>query len=65
MIFYAVLVGAAATVITFLCSLILALAWNAVIPGVFHLSTITPWQAFLLLVISHLLFGHVGISRKK
>ncbi|MFN8278332.1 MAG: hypothetical protein U0T84_12690 [Chitinophagales bacterium] len=34
--------------------------WNAIIPDVLHLGTITYWQALGLLVISRMLFGGFG-----
>ena len=40
-----------------LFSAIVMLLWNSLIPGIFHLSVITFWQALGLLVLSKLLFG--------
>ena len=31
--------------------------WNAILPGVVHVGTITYWQAFGLLVLCRILFG--------
>jgi hypothetical protein len=34
--------------------------WNGVLPAVFHIGTITIWQAMGILVLSKLLFGRRG-----
>ena len=36
---------------------IVMLLWNALVPGIFHLTVITFWQALGLLVLTRLLFG--------
>ncbi len=35
--------------------------WNAVVPDVLHLQTITYWQSVLLLVLAHILFRGAGV----
>ncbi len=39
-----------------LAAFVLMLLWNAIIPDIFHLSTITIWQSLGLLLIAKLLF---------
>lgn len=51
-----VLVIAAATAFSFAVMLL----WNALIPNIFGLGTITFWQALGLLVLSRILFGGHG-----
>jgi len=44
------------TGIVFLFGLVVKMLWNAVIPDIFGLPTITYWQAFGLLLLSQILF---------
>ena len=38
-------------------ALIVMLLWNAILPSVFHVETLTYWQALGLLVLCRILFG--------
>lgn len=47
----------------FLMALLISLVWNAVMPQVFSLPEITYWQAYLLYLLSYLLFhNNVSVS---
>ena len=47
----------------FLLALLISLVWNAVMPQVFSLPEITYWQAYLLYLLSYLLFhNNVSVS---
>jgi Ca2+/H+ antiporter, TMEM165/GDT1 family len=41
----------------FIMGAVVMYLWNAVMPGIFHLGTITYCQAILLLILSKILFG--------
>lgn len=52
------------TGIAFLFGWVVQSLWNALMPGIFSLPTITYWQAIGLLILSHILFhgrhgGHI------
>ena len=47
----------AAAALAFLVGLLVQALWNAVMPDVFGLPTVSYWQAVGLLVLGHLLFG--------
>jgi Ca2+/H+ antiporter, TMEM165/GDT1 family len=52
----------------FLLSAVVMLLWNAIIPDLFKLGTLTYWQAMGLLILSKILFGgwhghHRGLHR--
>lgn len=50
----------------FLLALLISLVWNAVMPQVFNLPEITYWQAYLLYLLSYLLFhNNVSVSSSK
>ena len=46
--------------IVFIFGNIVMLLWNAVLPSVFAIGTITFWQAIGILVLSKILFGGLG-----
>lgn len=50
--------------VTFFVAWLLMLAWNAVLPELFGLPSITFWQAFLLQVIIGILGNGLRCSRK-
>lgn len=47
-----------ALIIAFLSPWIVMLLWNALIPTIFGLTTITYWQSFGLSILVSFLFGH-------
>lgn len=50
----------------FLLALLISLVWNAVMPQIFNLPEITYWQAYLLYLLSYLLFhNNVSVSSSK
>ena len=50
----------------FLLALLISLVWNAVMTQVFNLPEITYWQAYLLYLLSYLLFhNNVSVSSSK
>ena len=50
----------------FLLALLISLVWNAVMPQVSNLPEITYWQAYLLYLLSYLLFhNNVSVSSSK
>lgn len=52
--------------IGFLMALLISLVWNAVMPQIFNLPEITYWQAYLLYLLSYLLFhNNVSVSSSK
>lgn len=51
--------------LTFLFGLVVQSLWNTLMPVIFNLPTITYWQAFGLLILSHILFhGKTGVNIK-
>jgi Ca2+/H+ antiporter, TMEM165/GDT1 family len=38
--------------------------WNALVPAIFNLPTITFWQAIGLVILSRIFFGHFGGGRR-
>jgi len=51
-------------VIAAIFSIIPMLLWNALIPDIFGLTTITYWQALGLVVLARVLFGGFGINHR-
>jgi len=50
----------------FLMALLISLVWNTVMPQIFNLPEITYWQAYLLYLLSYLLFhNNVSVSSSK
>lgn len=49
-----------AVVFAFVFGLVVKLLWNALMPAVFGLSTITYWQAVGLVILAKLIFGGFG-----
>ncbi|MDR1938020.1 MAG: hypothetical protein LBQ73_05935 [Tannerellaceae bacterium] len=39
---------------------VVMLLWNALVPDIFGLATISFWQALGLFILARLLFGHIG-----
>lgn len=46
--------------LVFLCGLIVMLLWNWLMPDIFGLQRVTYWQAWGLLILSHILFKGFG-----
>lgn len=44
---------------------VVMLLWNAILPHVFGVNTITYWQAFGLLILSRILLGSFGFSGRR
>src|ERR1700761_2326397 len=50
-------------VVLLLLSVALMLLWNAFLPQIFHVTTITYLQAVALMILCRMLFGGFGFSR--
>ncbi|MBN2544761.1 MAG: hypothetical protein JXB50_03125 [Spirochaetes bacterium] len=61
---YAFLGIMAAVIFAFIFSVLVMYIWNHLITDIFGLKTITFWQAFLLIILAKLLFGHFGPHSK-
>jgi len=48
--------------VAFLLGWVVMSLWNAVMPGIFHLPTITYWQAIGLFILAHILIGGHGVN---
>lgn len=53
----------AIVVVTLLFALPVMWLWNAVMPDIFNLPEIGFWQALLISMLSHCLFGRVDINK--
>lgn len=49
----------------FAFGLVVMLLWNALLPAVLGVSTVTYWQALGILVLSKILFGGFGPGRRR
>ncbi len=49
-----------AVVLAFLFGWLVQLLWNWLMPGLFDLKAITYWQAFGIVLLAKILFGHCG-----
>lgn len=41
------------------------LCWNYVVPAIFGLPELTYWQALMLVILCHMLFGYTAYSSKE
>ncbi len=54
-----------AVIFAFVFSILVMHIWNHLMPDIFGLKTITFWQAFLMIILAKLFFGHFGHSHPK
>ncbi len=51
-----------AVLFAFVFAVVIQALWNWLMPEIFHLTTITYWQAFGIALLARLLFGRIGSS---
>jgi len=49
-----------AVIFALVFSILVMHLWNKIMPDIFGIKTITFWQAFFIILLSKLLFGHFG-----